>query len=179
MCVIMPVIVSMTMRMTVIVVMMAAAASACMIVFMTRMRMSRMIMRIGARFGLKRAGDMRDLASLPAHHFRQNVIVLNIQRIGSDFGRCVPVTDMPCHFQQTQRIVGFDFKQGFSRRFHKHQTTILQFERIAVIEHCCLFQIEQKGRALFPVQDNAPFMPPLMIERHLIDHAIHFNRRLA
>ena len=58
--ILMPMVVMVTMGMT---------ATTAMIVIMTRMCVPGMIMRIGTRFGLERARDMRDLASLPAHHF--------------------------------------------------------------------------------------------------------------
>lgn len=68
-------------------------------------------MGIGAGFGLEGPRNMMGVASLPAHHFGQNVIILDVDRLGRDFGRCMPVADMPRHFQQAQRIVSLDFQQ--------------------------------------------------------------------
>ena len=66
---------------------------------------------IGPGFGLERAGHMMGLTALTAHHFRQHVIVLDIDCLRSNFGGRVTVADVPRHFQQAQRIVRLDFQQ--------------------------------------------------------------------
>ena len=68
-------------------------------------------MGIGPSFGLEGPRHVMGVAPLPAHHFSQNMIILNIDRLGSDFGRRMAIADMPRHFQQAKRIVGFDFQQ--------------------------------------------------------------------
>ena len=68
-------------------------------------------MGIGTGFGLERPCHMMGVTALPAHHFRQHMIILNIDRIGGEFGRRMAIADMPGHFQQTQRVFGFDFQQ--------------------------------------------------------------------
>ncbi len=78
-------------------------------VIMVRMIMA--FMGIGTGFGLERPCHMMGVTALPAHHFRQHMIILNIDRIGGEFGRRMAIADMPGHFQQTQRVFGFDFQQ--------------------------------------------------------------------
>ena len=68
-------------------------------------------MGIGPSFGLEGPRHVMGVAPLPAHHFSQNMIILNIDRLGNDFGRRMAIADMPRHFQQAKRIVGFDFQQ--------------------------------------------------------------------
>ena len=55
----------------------------------------------GTGFGLERPCHMMGVTALPAHHFSQHMIILNIDRIGGEFGRRVAVADMPGHFQQS------------------------------------------------------------------------------
>jgi len=122
---------------------------------------------------------MRNLAALPAHHFSQHMIILNIDGISGDFRRRMAVADMPRHFQQAQGIIGFDLQQSLGSGFDQHQTPIIKFERIPVIENGGFFQIEQKTRALFTGQNHTALVSPVMIKRHLINHPLDFNRRLA
>jgi hypothetical protein len=122
---------------------------------------------------------MRNLAALPAHHFSQHMIILNIDGISGDFRRRMTVADMPRHFQQAQGIIGFDLQQSLGSGFDQHQPPIIKFERISIIENGGFFQIEQKTRALFTGQNHTALVPPVMIKRHLINHPLDFNRRLA
>ena len=122
---------------------------------------------------------MRNLATLPAHHFGQHMIILNIDGISGDFRRRMAVADMPSHFQQAQGIIGFDLQQSLRSGLDQHQTTIIKLQRITIIENGGFFQIEQKTRPLFTRQDHAALVPPVMIKRDLINHPLDFNRRLA
>ena len=153
--------------------------SASIPVGMRIMVMAGVFMGIGSGLRLERTCDMGNLAALPAHHFGQHVIVLNIDRIRGNFGWRMPITDMPCHFQKPQGIIRLDFQQGFGRGFDQNQPAVIEFQRIAIIENGCFFKIEQEGCTLFSIEHHAAFMPAVMIERDLIDHTLDFNRRFA
>ena len=141
--------------------------------------MAPVIMGISAGFRLERPSDMGNLAALSTHHFSKHVIVLDVNRIGCNFGRGMTITDMPSHFQKPQRIVSLDFQQGFRRCLYQYQAAVIEFQSISVIENGCFFKIEQKCRAFFAIEHNTAFVPAIMIKRDLINHTLDFNRRLA
>jgi len=186
--VIMPVTVIVQMGVGVIVIMrMIMPAAAIGTVHMCAMIVSRMIMGpvimtcmvIGTGFGLERPCHMMGVTALPAHHFSQHMIILNIDRIGGEFGRRVAVADMPGHFQQSQRIFSLDFQQCFGSGFDEDQRIILELQAVAVIQHAGLVEIEQKTCALVTFQHNAAFVTSLVIECNLIDHLFVFHGRFA
>jgi len=153
----------------------------CAMIMMSMLVMPMLVagMRIGPGFGLERAGDMMGLTALSAHHFCQHVIVLDIDRLRSDFGGRMTVADVPRHFQQPQRIVGLDFQQRFGGGFDEDQRTILELQRIAIIQDRRFVEIEQKACAFIALQYNPPLMAALVIERNLVNHLLVFHGGLA
>lgn len=158
------------------IVMVVMAATASMVMICMGMGMA---VRMTTRLRFEGPRDMRNLAALTAHQFREHMIVLNINGIGCQLCRHMTITDQQDCFHKPKRIISLDFKQRFRCRFHKHQPAIIQFERIPIIQNGCLFKIEQKGRAFFPVHDNTLFLSAFVIQHDLVDHTLHFDRRLA
>ena len=115
----------------------------------------------------------------PTHHFGEDVIFFDIDRIGSDLRRRVPIADMPGDAQEPQRIFGLNFQEFLRRRFNHNKPPIFELQRIAVIEPGGFIKIEQEFEIAVAGQPNAAPLPVLMIERDAIVDALGFHRELA
>ena len=67
---------------------------------------------VGAALRLEGAHHGLHGAALAAHHLGQDMVVLDIDRVGGDLGRRVPVADMPGDAHQPQRVLGLDLQQA-------------------------------------------------------------------
>ena len=134
---------------------------------------------IRAALWTKRPLDARKPAALPAHHLGKHVVVFDVNRIGRDLGGRMTIADMPGDAQQAQRIVSPYLEQFLRRRFHKYEAIIVETQRIAVVEHGCLIEIEQHGRAVVRRQGDATTMARLVVERHAVGDTIGFDGRAA
>lgn len=85
------------------------------------------------------------------------------------------VADMPSGFQKPQRIFRPDFQQCLRRSFDLHQPAILKFDRVAIVQHRGLVEVEEKFKALFAAQSDAAAVPPFMVKAHGVDNPLRFN----
>ncbi len=138
-----------------------------------------MAMIIGTALWLEGAHHLAQRAALPAHHHGQDMVMGDVDCIRRDLGRRVPVADMPGHGEKTQRVFRADFHQVLGCSSNADQATILQLERVAIIEHRCLVQIEQDFRATIAFQRDAAAVAVLMVERDGIDDQGRLDGRAA
>lgn len=79
-------------------------------VIMTMMVMTAVIViadvLVGSPLGLEGAHDGRHGAALPASHFGQNVVLLDVDRVRRDLGRGVAVAHVIGDLQEAQRVLG-------------------------------------------------------------------------
>ncbi|SEG68039.1 hypothetical protein SAMN04488115_10915 [Bosea lathyri] len=136
-------------------------------------------MIIGAALGLERARDRIHRAALPSDHLRQDMVVLDIDRVGRDFRWRVAVADMPGDAHQPQRILGPDFEQALRSRLDQHQPTILQLHGVAIPERGRLVEVEQDIEAAIAFQRQATAIAVLMVERQRLDDLVRPDRSLA
>ena len=87
----------------------------------------------------------------------------------------MPIADMPCGFEQAQRIFGPHLKQGLRRGFDEDQTSIFKFHGVAIIQHGRFVEIEEKFEPLFTTQRDAAAMPALVIKADGIDNFVSLN----
>jgi hypothetical protein len=85
------------------------------------------------------------------------------------------VANMPSGFQQPQRIFGPDFQKRLWRGFDLNQPTILKFNRVAIVQHRGLVEVEEKFEALFAAQSDAATVPPFMVKTHGVNNPLCFN----
>jgi hypothetical protein len=130
---------------------------------------------IGPTLGLERTRHNRRRASKPADHFGQHMIVFEIKRISGQFAGRMAVADMPSRFQKPQRVFGPDFQQRLRRGLNQHQPAILKFDRIAVVQHGGLVEVEEKLKPVFTAQGNATAMTPLMVKANRVNNPLRFN----
>jgi hypothetical protein len=84
-------------------------------------------MIIGTALRLERTHYFNKRATLPSHHFGKHMVMRDIDRINRDLGRRVPISDMPSHSEQSQRVLGTDFHEPFWRGGNTDQAAIFQF----------------------------------------------------
>lgn len=170
--------VSMTMRAMVMVIMVVSV----MVVVVVMMRVMAVgvagvvaigvVVVVGATLGLERAHHRTHCAALAAHHFGQNMVVLDIDRVGGNLGRRVPVADMPGDAHQPQRVLRADFEQALRRRLHQHEPAILELDGIAVPQRGGLIEIEQDIEPTIGLEREAAAVAVVMVERQRVDDAI-------
>lgn len=138
-----------------------------------------MIVVVSPTLGLERPFDHRHRTALPTHHLGEDMVVLDVERVGRDLGRGVAVADMPGDAHQPQRVVGADLQQALGRRPDQDEPAILQLDRVAVVERGRLVEIEQDIEAGVALQRQTPAAAILMVERQGLDDAVRLDRGFA
>jgi hypothetical protein len=141
------------------------------------MIMSGMI--IGAALGLERAHHLRDRAALAADHLGQNMVRLDVERVGGDLGRGVAVADVPGHTHQPQRVLGAHLKQVLLGGADRDQPPVIEFQPVALAEHAGLVEIEQDLETAHGAQHSTAALAILMIKHHGVCNLVGPDGRLA
>lgn len=171
--------VPMVMSMVSVAVMMVVAAAAGVAMGVIAVVMAGMVMVIGAALGLERALDRRHRATLATDQLGEDMILLDIDRIGGDFRRRVAVADMPGEAHQPQRVLGADLEQALRRGLDLHEAAILQLHGVAIGEHGRLVEIEQNVEPAITLERDAAAVAVLMVERQRLDDLVGADGRLA
>jgi hypothetical protein len=136
-------------------------------------------MVVGAALGPEGPCDLRGRAALSADHFREDMVVLDVEGIGGDFRRGVPVADVPGHAHQPERVLGTHLDQILGGSRDQHKTAILQLQRVAFRQHARLVEIEQDVAAMIGLQHGAPALAVLMGEHNGVDDLVGPDGGLA
>ena len=168
---------AMIMMIVIVIVIMAMGVMIVMIMPVMVMAMATLI--IGTTLGLERTLDRVHRATETTQHFNKHMIVFDIDRIRRDFGRRVTIADMPGGLHQAGGIFGADFDKLLRRGLHDDEATILQLQRVAIIQHDRLLKIEQEFGSGSALQRHAAAMAAFMIERDAVDHLVGFHGGLA
>ncbi len=134
---------------------------------------------IGAALGLERPVHGIHRATLPAHHLRQDMVVLDVDRVGGDFGRGMTVADVPGDAHQPQRVLRANLEQALRRGLDQHEPAIFQLDGVAVTERSRLVEIEQDAEPAIGRQGEAAAVAIVMVERQRIDDAVWPDGGLA
>ena len=137
------------------------------------------VMIIGAALGLERARHLDHGAALTADHLGQNMVVLDINRIGRDLGRGVPVADVPGDAHQAQRVLGADFQQVLGGGLDLDEAAILELDGIAVAQCGRLVQVEQDVEPAIALERQPAAIAVLVVERQRLDDLVRLDRGLA
>ena len=167
---------------TMIVIMIVIVIVMGVIVAMMRMAMMGVVVAaliIRTTLGLERTFNCRHGATQAAQHFSKHMIVFNIDRVRCHFGRRVAIANMPSRFHQARRIIGTNFNELLRRSFHGNQAAIFELQRIAIVQHNGLIEIEQELGTLLALQRHAAAMAAFMIERDGVDHLLSFDGGLT
>ena len=134
---------------------------------------------IGTTLGLERTLDGVHRAAQTTQHFNEHVIIFDIDGIRRHFGGRVTIADVPGGLHQAGGVFGADFDKLLRRGLHDDEATILQLQRVAIIQHNGLLKIEQKLGPGSALQCHAAAMAAFMIERDAVDHLVGFHGGLA
>lgn len=134
---------------------------------------------ISAALGLEGTAHHGHRTALAAHHFRQHMVVLDIDRVRGDLGRGMAIADMPGDAHQPQRVLRADFEQALRRGLDPDQTSILELDGVAIVQARGLVEIQQDVETLVTLQGDAAAVAIFMIERDGLDDLVGFDRSLA
>lgn len=138
-----------------------------------------MVVVVGAALGLEGALHRRHRTALPAHHLGQDVVVLDVDRVGGDLGRGMAVADMPGDTHQPQRVLGADLQQALRCGLDLDKAPVLQLYRIAIGQHRGLVEIEQDIEPAIGLEGKAAAIAVVMVEGERVDDALGPNGGLA
>ncbi len=168
------VVVAMVMMMVIVtMVVMPAAAGVIMGVIVA------VSMVVGAALGLEGALHRRHRTALPAHHLGQDVVVLDVDRVGGDLGRGMAVADMPGDAHQPQRVLGADLQQALRCGLDLDKAPVLQLHGVAISQHRGLVEIEQDIEPAIGLEGKAAAIAVVMVEGERVDDALGPNGGLA
>lgn len=170
------VVVAMAMMMVIVtVVIMPAAAGVIMGVIVA----VSMVVVVGAALGLEGALHRRHRTALPAHHLGQDVVVLDVDRVGGDLGRGMAVADMPGDAHQPQRVLGADLQQALRCGLDLDKAPVLQLHGVAISQHRGLVEIEQDIEPAIGLEGKAAAIAVVMVEGERVDDALGPDGGLA
>lgn len=138
-----------------------------------------MVVVVGAALGLEGALHRRHRTALPAHHLGQDVVVLDVDRVGGDLGRGMAVADMPGDTHQPQRVLGADLQQALRCGLDLDKAPVLQLYRVAIGQHRGLVEIEQDIEPAIGLEGKAAAIAVVMVEGERVDDALGPNGGLA
>ena len=163
--------------MVMVMIMMVVVMTMVVIVAVMMVAMPTLIIR--AALGLEGPLHRVHRAAEAPQHFDEDVIVFDVNRIRRHFRRRVAVTDMPGRLHQTRRIFGADFDELLRRGLHGDEAAILELQRIAIVEHSGLVEIEQEFSSRRALERHTAAMAALMIQRDGVDHLVGLHGGFA
>jgi hypothetical protein len=180
--------ISMVVRMRVLVMLVVIMIVIVMVVAMVPMVVMAMVVMavvvpaivlVGAAFRLEGAHHRRRRAALPANHFGEDVILLDVDRVRRDLGRAVTVAHMIGDLQQPERILGLDFEKPLRGRLHLNQSPVVQLHGVPVPKDRGLVEVEQEFQSVVAFQGDPAAMAALVVEGHGVGDAIGLDGRLT
>jgi hypothetical protein len=119
---------------------------------------------VGAAFGLKRGLHRYQLRSETTQHVLDHMVRPDTKKLVSNFGRQMPVSQMP---SKTHKLIGIfmpDFDNVFGSGLDPEPPPILELQAIS-IGHCNGFRkVEQDIFALIRSQSNTTAMATIKVE---------------
>lgn len=160
-----------------VMVMMVVVMTMVVIVAMMMVAMPTLIIR--AALGLEGPLHRVHRAAEAPQHFDEDVIVFDVNGIRRHFRRRMAVADMPSRLHQTRRIFGADFNELLRRGLHGDEAAIFELQRITIVEHSGLVEIEQEFRSRRALERHTAAMAALMIQRDGVDHLVGLHGGFA
>lgn len=131
------------------------------------------------RLRLERTLDRRHRAALPAHELGDGRDVDDVERVGRHLGRDVVAAEMPGEAHQPQLVLGLDLQQALGCGLDLHEPAILQLQRIAVVQHRGLVEVDGELQAARRLHRQGAAAAILMAEAERIDDALGTDGSLA
>jgi hypothetical protein len=115
---------------------------------------------IGAAFGIEWRLDLDDARAEALHHFLDDVIAPDPQRLAHDLRRQMAIAEMPGKANQMEWVVTANFEQRFRGGHDFDETPVLQNQRIAAAQRHRGFEVEQEFQ---PARTGHGHPPPVAV----------------
>ncbi len=125
-------------------------------------------MAIGAAFRIERRLDRRDDGAEPFQHCLDDMVAADAQPVAEQFGRQMPIAEMPGDTHEMRRIARRHLGEGLRRRLDLDDAAILQHQPVAMAERDGPRQVEQERRPALGRHGDPPPMPRIEIEHHRV-----------
>lgn len=119
---------------------------------------------IGAAFGMEGGVDGHDIGAELDEHVLDDVITADAQPVAEQFGRQVPVAEMPGEAQQMRAVLGADLDQSLGRRLDRDDASVLEQQAVPLLQRHGLGQVEQELRPALGGHGDAAPVPRVEIE---------------
>lgn len=123
---------------------------------------------IGAPLRIERRLDGRRGAAKTLDHLRDHMIGADADAIPEKLCRQVAIAEMPGDANERGSIGGSDLKKRLRRSANADAPPILRNERIAVAQVSRTGQVQQQRFSRHGGEPDAPAMPTVMVEHHLV-----------
>jgi hypothetical protein len=137
------------------------------------------IVLVGSALRLEGPHHRDGAAALAAHHLGEHVIVLDIDRLGGDFGRRVAVAHMVGDLEEPERVFGPDLEEPLRRGLHLNQAAVVELQRIPIGEDGGPVEVEQEFQSVVALERNPAAVAALMVEGDGIGDAVGLHGRFA
>ena len=122
------------------------------LVLVPMMMMRHVSVAIGAALRIEARLDCRHFRPETFEHVGDHAVLANENPILMQFGRQVPIADLPSQSDEMASVAPAHFEKRFGPRLHFHMASIGQKDGVAITNQNRLGQIEKKGDA--PVRDH-------------------------
>ena len=137
-----------------------------MVIMPMRLRSGRL--QISPALRIERRFDLQHLRAEALRHFLNHMVASNAQAPRRDFGRQVPIAEMPRDAHRQRRIRAADFRQRLRRCDDFDDAPVFKHDRVAASEHHGVRQIEEEFQTAHPGHGDAAAMALLGIEHDRI-----------
>jgi hypothetical protein len=124
---------------------------------------------IGAGFRVEWCLDRIDVSAEALHHRCDHMIGTDADASAEQLHRQMPVAEMPGDADQFAFIMRIDLQQRFGFRADPDHATVIETQPVAMSQPRGLWEIEQYLVAAFSRQQDAPTMPVIEVDQHVID----------
>ena len=124
------------------------------------------IAAVSAAFRLERGLHLHQVGAEALEHLLDHMIRANAEDLAANFGRQVPISQMP---GKPRELIGFsmlDFDKSFRGGLDLQQSPVFELQRIAAGHRNGVRKIEKDIFALVRNQTNAPAMASVELERN-------------
>jgi hypothetical protein len=112
---------------------------------------------------------MSDESAETDDHSFEHMIAADTQLVAEDLHARVSAAQMPGEADEINCRTAFDLGKRFDTAFHAHNRSIVEDESVALPQHGCVRQVQQKTGAPLRGQHKTAAMPIVGAENHVVD----------
>jgi hypothetical protein len=119
---------------------------------------------VSAAFRLEGSLNYYQVSSETKEHILDHMVGSNTKDLLADFGRQMPISEMPGEANKLIAILMPDFEQKFGRGLDQEPCSIFELQTIAIGHRNCVRKVEKDVLTLICSQTNATAMARVKIE---------------